>query len=76
MKMFDIIVYAILIIGALNWGLVGLFDINAVDAIFGEMTAASRLIYIIVGLAALYDLILLKAIWKRWDVHFRKPLHA
>jgi uncharacterized membrane protein YuzA (DUF378 family) len=42
------------IIGALNWGLVGLFDFNVVSKIFGDMSALSRVIYVIVGLAGLY----------------------
>jgi uncharacterized membrane protein YuzA (DUF378 family) len=51
-------------IGALNWGLVGFFNYNLVDAIFGggarEMTStASRVIYAIVGLAGLVSLLLL-----------------
>lgn len=43
----------LVIIGALNWGLVGLFGFNLVAALFGEMTAFSKLIYILVGIAAL-----------------------
>lgn len=45
------IVGAIAIIGALNWGLVGLFQCNLVDAIFGAGSVLSRIIYIIVGLS-------------------------
>lgn len=44
----------LLIIGGLNWGLIGLFDFNLVSAIFGEGTVLSRIIYILVGLAAIY----------------------
>jgi uncharacterized protein len=44
----------LVIIGGLNWGLVGFFDWNLVDAIFGEGSALSRIIYAVVGLAALY----------------------
>lgn len=40
------------IIGGLNWGLVGLFDFNLVAAIFGGMSLLTRIIYILVGLAA------------------------
>ena len=76
MKKLDLIVGALLIIGGLNWGLVGLFDFNLVAAIFGEMSAVSRIIYILVGLAAVYDVVMIKAIWKRWDIHFQKPAHA
>ena len=47
----------LVIIGGLNWGLVGFFDWNLVDALFGEDSALSRIIYAIVGLAALYMII-------------------
>lgn len=43
------IVGAIAIIGALNWGLVGVADFNLVDAIFGAGSVASRIIYILIG---------------------------
>lgn len=76
MKTLDIIVALVLIIGGLNWGLVGLFDFDVVGTIFGEMAPVSRLIYVIVGIAALYDLVMLRAIGKRWDIHFRRPVHA
>ncbi len=42
------------IIGALNWGLVGLFDFNLVDELFGEDSFLTNLIYILVGLSGLY----------------------
>ncbi|MCC6552042.1 MAG: DUF378 domain-containing protein [Polyangiaceae bacterium] len=42
------------VIGAINWGLVGLFNFNLVAAIFGQMTTVSRIIYVLVGLAGLY----------------------
>jgi uncharacterized membrane protein YuzA (DUF378 family) len=76
MKTLDIIIYALLIIGGLNWGLVGVFDFDLVAAIFGDMSGLSRIIYTVVGLAAIYDLVLIKAIWKRWGVHYRAPAHA
>jgi uncharacterized protein len=46
------------VIGAINWALVGLFDFNLVTAIFGVNTAATRTVYVIVGLAGLAILIL------------------
>lgn len=59
----DWIALILLIIGGLNWGLVGLFGFNVVTAIFGDMTLISKIIYIIVGLAALYSIYyLIKAI--------------
>jgi uncharacterized membrane protein YuzA (DUF378 family) len=42
------------VIGGLNWGLIGLIDLNAVEAVFGAGTIVTRVIYVIVGLAALY----------------------
>jgi len=49
------------IIGALNWGLVGLLNFNLVTAIFGKKSVASKLIYILVGLAGFYLLMVYKA---------------
>ena len=43
----------LVLIGALNWGLIGLFNFNLVTAIFGSMTMLSTLTYILVGIAAL-----------------------
>ena len=47
------------IIGAINWGFVGIFDFNLVDAIFGAGSALSRVIYAIVGVAGLVNIGLL-----------------
>ena len=49
----DYIAQILLIVGGLNWGLVGLFDYNLVSAIFGE-SAVSTIIYALVGLSAVY----------------------
>lgn len=53
-KVFDCIVLTIVIIGAINWGLIGFFDFNLVAAIFGSMSWISRIIYALVGLGGLY----------------------
>jgi uncharacterized protein len=45
---------ALVIVGALNWLLVGAFHFDLVAAIFGQMSVLSRLVYIVVGLAGLY----------------------
>lgn len=50
----DLIALILVIVGGLNWGLIGLFGFDLVAAIFGEMTTLSRIVYILVGLAALY----------------------
>jgi uncharacterized membrane protein YuzA (DUF378 family) len=54
MSALDWIVVILVIIGGLNWGLVGFFNFNLVDAIFGMMSVVSRIIYALVGLSALY----------------------
>lgn len=56
MKSLDIVSLILIIIGGLNWGLVGAFDFNLVDSIFGEGSALSRIVYVLVGLAAVYAL--------------------
>ena len=51
----DVIALVLLVIGGLNWGLLGLTgNVNLVDWIFGSMSMLSRLIYIVVGLSAVY----------------------
>lgn len=44
----------LVIIGGLNWGLVGALEFNLVDSLFGDMSALSRIVYILVGLSAIY----------------------
>ena len=56
MKLLDTIALLLVIIGAVNWGLIGFFDFNLVSALFGEMTTFSRIIYALVGIAGLYSL--------------------
>ena len=53
MKYIKYLAYALTLIGALNWGLVGLFGFNLVAQIFGDMTLMSRIIYSLVGLSAI-----------------------
>lgn len=53
-KALDALVLILVIVGGLNWGLVGFFNYDLVAAIFGIMTMTSRVVYAIVGLAALY----------------------
>lgn len=54
MKFFKKIALALLIVGGLNWGLVGLFKFDLVATIFGEMSSLSRVIYTVVGISAIY----------------------
>ena len=59
MKVIDTIALVLIIIGAINWGLVGIFNFNLVDAIFGAMSVISRIIYILVGISGLWAIKLL-----------------
>lgn len=68
MKTLDVIVAALLVIGGLNWGLVGIFGFDLVASIFGDMSFLSRIVYAVVGLSALYQAIQWKAIQRRWAV--------
>ncbi len=47
---------AITIIGAINWGLIGLFDFNLVEFLFGDMTLLSRIVYVLVALSGLINI--------------------
>jgi uncharacterized membrane protein YuzA (DUF378 family) len=66
-KGIDIVAAAILIIGGLNWGFVGLFGFNLVEAVFGMMSPASRVVYALVGLAAVYEIVMWRSIQRRWE---------
>ena len=57
MKIVNIIAWILLIIGGLNWFLVGAFSWNLVGAIFGAVDIIGRIIYILVGLSAIWLLI-------------------
>ncbi|MBS5857021.1 MAG: DUF378 domain-containing protein [Clostridia bacterium] len=59
MKVIDKIALVLIIIGAINWGLIGLFDFNLVATIFGDMTIISRIIYGLVGLSGVWGIKLL-----------------
>ena len=50
-RFFDYCCLVLVLIGAINWGLVGFFKFDLVKAIFGNMTVVSRIIYAIIGLA-------------------------
>lgn len=56
MKVINGIALTLVIIGAINWLLVGLFEFNLVDTIFGSLSILTRIIYIIVGIAGLWSI--------------------
>lgn len=65
MKSLDIAAVALLVVGGLNWGLVGAANFDLVAALFGPMSGLSRVVYVLVGLAAVYRLVQWKAIEHR-----------
>lgn len=56
MKVIDKIALALIIIGAINWGLIGIFNFNLVATIFGDMTVISRIIYSLVGVSGIWGI--------------------
>ena len=68
MKTVNIIALILIIIGGINWLLVGLFAFDLVAAIFGPMTIVTRIIYILVGIAAIYGFVLIRDITKAHEV--------
>ena len=54
MKVVDTIALILILIGAINWGLIGFFSFDLVRVIFGNMSMVSRIIYALVGIAAIY----------------------
>ena len=59
MRTLNLITLVLLIVGGLNWGLVGLLNFDLVAALFGEMSVLSRIVYVLVGLSALSQLLML-----------------
>ena len=54
-----LITMILLIVGGLNWGLVGLLDLNLVTMLFGSVPVLVTVVYVLVGLSAIYQLVLL-----------------
>jgi uncharacterized protein len=52
-----VIAFILLIVGGLNWGLVGLVNFNIVERIFSHIPAIARIIFVIVGLAGIYAIV-------------------
>ena len=68
MYILRIIAYILVIVGAINWGLIGFFGFDLVAAIFGEMSGFSRIIYGLVGVSAIILLLTLRSVFYRESV--------
>ena len=66
MKSLDVTAAVLLVIGGLNWGIVD-HRLDLVGTLFGELSPVSRVVYILVGLAALYQAMQWKVIQHRWQ---------
>jgi uncharacterized membrane protein YuzA (DUF378 family) len=58
---FDWIALILIVIGGINWGMIGAFNIDLVSTLFGAMTTFTRIVYSLVGLGALYSIFTLSA---------------
>ncbi len=54
MKGLHTVTFTLVIIGAVNWGLIGLFNFNLVSSIFGSLSAVEHIIYVLVGVSGVY----------------------
>ena len=68
MKAMDVIAAILLVVGGLNWGLVAAADFDLVAALFGQGTFLARVVYGLVGLSALYQILTVRLIQRRWGV--------
>ncbi|HSA57617.1 MAG TPA: DUF378 domain-containing protein [Gemmatimonadaceae bacterium] len=68
MKTIDALATALLVVGGLNWGLVGVAQFDLVAALFGEMSLLSRVVYTLVGLSAAYVALQWRGIQRRRPV--------
>lgn len=57
----DVVCLILVIIGAVNWGLIGFFNLDLISVIFGNMSMITRIIFAVVGIAGIYSLVLF---WK------------
>jgi uncharacterized membrane protein YuzA (DUF378 family) len=74
MKKLDVIAFALVIVGALNWGLAAVFHLDLVATVFGmrfgETSGLSAMVYGLVGLSGLYQAVTWKAIQRRWHTTY------
>lgn len=61
----DYIALVLVIVGGLNWGLVGIFNFDLVATLFGDMSLLSRIVYALVGASAVYVLVVLRSLMRK-----------
>ncbi|MCL2670907.1 MAG: DUF378 domain-containing protein [Clostridiales bacterium] len=55
----NVLALILMILGALNWGLLGIFEYNLLASVFGQGSAVTRILYILIGLSALWGVVML-----------------
>jgi uncharacterized protein len=70
MKKMDVVAALLLVIGGLNWGVVAITGSDLVGSLFGNLSPVSRVVYLLVALAAIYQTVQWKAIQRRWQPAF------
>lgn len=68
MKNLDVLAAILLVVGGLNWGLVGFANFDLVASIFGSGAWLSRIVYVLVGISAIYQALMWKAVQRRWSM--------
>ena len=53
-NLIDLISVILLLAGGLNWGFIGLFDIDVIGTLFGDMSSITRVVFVLIGVSALY----------------------
>ncbi|MCK6486487.1 MAG: DUF378 domain-containing protein [Phycisphaerae bacterium] len=66
MKQLDVLAAVLLVVGGLNWGLVGAANFDLVATLLGAGSVLAKTVYVLVGLSAVYQGLAFKAIQKRW----------
>lgn len=69
MKTIDVVAAILVVVGAVNWGLVGAAHVDLVALLFGSGSLVSSIVYILVGLAGLFQIFQWRAIQRRWQAH-------
>ena len=71
MRKFDVVAALLLVVGGLNWGLVGVVGVDLVATLFGPMSPLARTVYALVGVAGLYQAMQWQGIQRRWQAPAR-----
>ena len=66
MKKLDVVAAVLLVVGGINWGLVGALGVDLVATLFGVMSPLARSVYLLVGLSGLYQAVQWQGIQQRW----------